>query len=235
MNIGKVMIEYLFPRHCPICDKVMENGLLICPECVKKVQLIEGKRCKKCSKSFQDDMQDVCYDCRRQMHQYKQGYALFEYHSIVDSLYRFKYSERSEYAEYYGTMIATCMEKIIRSINPDFMIPVPLHKNKQRKRGYNQAELVAKCVGKILDISVLVDYIERVKDTRPQKLLSGAKRENNVKKAFHIVRNDVKLKRVIIIDDIYTTGSTINEMVRELNKNQVVEVFFITIAIGKGF
>ena len=114
-------------------------------------------------------------------------------------------------------------------------IPVPLHKSRLNARGYNQAELIAKELGKRTGIPVYSKYMKRIKRTAVQKNLNAAERENNLKKAFKIERNDVKLKSVILIDDIYTTGSTINAAAQCLQGAGITDIYFIVLSIGKAF
>ena len=124
--------------------------------------------------------------------------------------------------------------KTIRGWQAQALIPVPIHKERRRKRGYNQAELLADRLGKRMGIPVRNDLIVRCKKTIPQKNLKGAERENNLKRAFKIRRNDVKLSTIIIIDDIYTTGSTVDEMAEMLGQLGIDKIYVLTLAIGKG-
>jgi ComF family protein len=104
----------------------------------------------------------------------------------------------------------------------------------KKDRGYNQAEVFAEAVGSALDIPVLSDWISRCRKTVPQKELGQAERQNNLKKAFKIIRNDVKLNTIVIIDDIYTTGSTIDAVAECARAAGVQKVYFVALAIGKG-
>ena len=129
-------------------------------------------------------------------------------------------------AEYLGNFI--------RSIHPDALIPVPLHRKRKAVRGYNQAELLARVLGKHLEVPVYAGFLLREKNTSPLKYENPQERQNNLKKAFIIARNDVKLEKVILVDDIYTTGSTIDEATRTLRTAGVREVYFVTLAVGAG-
>ena len=117
----------------------------------------------------------------------------------------------------------------------DAIIPVPLHYKRMRQRGYNQAKLFAEALGKAWNIPVKHRLVVRHKNTQPLKQLNPAQRQNNLKKAFKLAQNDVKLKTIIIVDDIYTTGSTIDSVARVFLQAGVHKVFFVTLAIGKGF
>ena len=122
----------------------------------------------------------------------------------------------------------------ILSWKVDALVPVPLHPTRKRKRGYNQAELLALEIGKQLGLLVENNWLIRTKNTVPQKLLNGQERRNNLKKAFKLCRNDVKLKSIIVIDDIYTTGSTMDAVAQVLKNAGIERVYCVCAAIGKG-
>lgn len=117
----------------------------------------------------------------------------------------------------------------------DVLIPVPLHKKRKRKRGYNQAEILAKELGRITGIPVETKSVIRVRHTMPQKELSHRERRKNVKDAFETTTQCVIGKNVLLIDDIYTTGNTIDAVAKVLKEKADCKVFFFTISIGQGF
>lgn len=228
-------VTLLFPRRCPVCDKPVKPwNALVCRECTPKFTYIQPPRCLKCGKHIGDSTKEYCSDCAAHPHLFDSGRALFSYRDVSASIARFKYRGRREYAAYY----AACMEKqlgtFISSCRADALIPVPLHKSRLRKRGYNQAQALAEELSRRTGIPVRADLIERAKKTAPMKDLSAAERQNNLKRAFKIRHYDVKLSIIIIIDDIYTTGSTIDAMSREFRKAGVERIYFITLAIGRG-
>ena len=238
-NLFKVffgmLLDLVYPRRCPVCDKAVKPfGSLICEECKKKIKYIKAPYCQKCGKELKDKRAVFCHDCGCKEHSYDSGMALFAYTSVSDSIYRFKYCGRQEYAAYYGDRIATVLGERILALKPDVLVPVPIHASKKRVRGYNQAQLIADEVGKRLGIPVESKLVERVKKTVPMKDLSAQERQNNLKRAFKIRYNDVKLNTVIIVDDIYTTGSTIDAIAKELHRIGVKHIYFIALAIGNG-
>lgn len=164
---------------------------------------------------------------------YEQGRALFEYPSVAMSMYRFKYGGRKEYARFYGKQIAYYLKEDIRKWHAQALVPVPIHPQRKYKRGYNQAEALAEEIGFYLQIPVEKGLLKRVKNTQPQKLLDDRQRQNNLKNAFKIGQNDVKWKSIIMIDDIYTTGSTIDHCARVLKQHGVEKIYYIAIAIGR--
>ncbi len=235
-KIYRIMLELIFPRRCPVCDKIVNPfGEQICPLCRHKIRYIREPRCKQCGKGLQSEEKEYCYDCTAITHSYRRGLALYEYASVKSSIHRFKYQGRCEYADFYGTDIAQKLGSQIKSWKPDALVPVPIHDSKRNERGYNQAELIAEILGKELGIPVNAKCIQRCKKTIPQKELDDQARRNNLKRAFKICQNDVKLKSIIIIDDIYTTGSTIDAIAKAFHKTGEYEIYYIALSIGKGF
>ena len=114
------------------------------------------------------------------------------------------------------------------------MIPIPIHKRKLEKRGYNQAELLADALGKKLDIPVERELLARVVNTEPQKSLDPEHREQNLKKAFQCTEKSVSYKKVLLVDDIYTTGATIEACTKSLHAAGIPDVYYTSVAIGTG-
>lgn len=234
-NIYEGILQILFPRRCPVCDEIVTPfGEKICLHCMPKLHYINPPRCLKCGKGIKEQEREFCHDCSERQHLYIRGRSLYEYRSAASGIYRLKYAGRQEYADFYGEEIALYLGDFIRQINPDGLIPIPMYPRKQRKRGYNQAEVLAKAVGREMGIPVYSNYLKRIKNTIPLKRLNPQERQNNLKKAFFMVRNDVKLKSVIVIDDIYTTGATIDEASSALTAGGVEQIYFITLACGAG-
>lgn len=230
-----MLLDLIYPRRCPVCDKAVKPfGSLICEECTRKIKYVKAPYCQKCGKELRDKRALFCHDCAHKEHKYDRGMALFSYPSVADSIYRFKYQGRQEYAAYYAQRMARVLGEKILSLHPDALVPVPIHSSKKRVRGYNQAEVLAKELGRILNIPVETKLIKRVRKTVPMKELSVGERQNNLKKAFKICHNDVKLITIVIIDDIYTTGSTIDAMAYELRQAGIKHIYFAALAIGNG-
>lgn len=230
----KGLLQLLFPLRCPVCDDIVRpSGEKICLECLGRLKLLAPPWCMKCGKRLAEEG-EFCADCRRIQHLFRRGRALYEYESAAPAIYRFKYGGRREYADFFGEQVAEYLGDFVRTVGPDALIPIPLHRKRQAARGYNQAECLARAVGSRLGVPVQAGYLVRVKNTVPLKYENPEERQNNLKKAFNIARNDVKLKRVILIDDIYTTGSTMDEAAVTLREAGVEEICFIALACGAG-
>lgn len=226
--------ELVYPGRCAICDDLLLPGAgKVCWECRNKPEYVKEPVCKKCGKPLRNMEAEYCRDCTEKRHYFKEGAALFVYPSVKESLYRFKYEGRQEYGEYYGQQVRLHLSEKLRRWKPEGLIPVPLHKKRQKKRGYNQAALLARAISRETGIPVYENFAKRIKNTVPQKELDGQARENNLKKAFKICQNDVKLKTIIIIDDIYTTGSTMDALALECKKAGIETVYCISLAIGR--
>jgi ComF family protein len=229
------LINLIYPLRCAICDDVVPIGEgLICSDCRIRPKYIKEPRCRKCGRELKDRAQIYCNDCRTRNHIYDYGYSLYDYNSMRMSIYRFKYLGRSEYAKFYAKDICDRLGKEMEKMNADAFIPIPIHSSRQRERGYNQATELSRELSKLTGIPTCENIVKRVKKTIPQKELNPQERQNNLKKAFNISSNVVKLNKTIIIDDIYTTGSTIDAVAQELKSHGVKEVYYITLCIGEG-
>ena len=228
------LLQILFPRRCPVCDEiVVPFGAKICTGCKRKLKLLTPPWCQKCGKKLLEE-EIICRDCRQKSHNFVRGRALYEYESVVLPIYRLKYAKRQEYADFFGEEIAYFLGDFIRRTGAEALIPIPLHRKRRNQRGYNQAELLANAVGRQLNLPVYDKMLLRVKNTAPLKKQNPLERQNNLKKAFIIGQNDVKLDTIILVDDIYTTGSTVDEAAAVLQKHGIRKVYVITLACGKG-
>ena len=234
MTITNQIKDLLFPRRCAICDDVLTHGRkYICRECRPKIVYIKEPYCMKCGKAL-SEVKEYCNDCLNRSHMFIQGSAVFDYGAVAGSLYRFKNKGRVEYAEFYARALYSEKAELIRALSPDAFIPVPIHLSKLKSRGYNQSEIISKELSKLTSIPTNTTLITRVKKTIPLKNLGLRERQNNLKNAFKVNDNGVKLKTIIIIDDIYTTGSTMDAMASAILEVMNVDIYFLTVTIGRG-
>jgi len=229
---GKLFLDMLYPRRCPVChDIAVPGGSRICNVCREKLKPITGPRCFRCSKPLKREEQEYCKDCRK-TRLFDQGIGIFPYGSVLqESLFKLKYGKRQEYGSFYGQIAAVYSREIIRNWGVEIIIPIPLHRKRMEKRGYNQAELIAGALGKTLCIPVDSRLMKRKVNTRPQKELDYRERKQNMKNAFFL-KGENRYRRILLVDDIYTTGSTIEAAAELLKRNGAENVFFLTIAMG---
>ena len=203
------LLNLLFPRRCPVCGEIVEPyGEKICPECVRALSPVREPCCKKCGKEISDRQGEYCPDCMRRPKTFDSGASLLNYNEAARwSMASIKYKNRREYLDFYAQAMNIRFAKRVRVWGVEALVPVPIHSSRRRERGFNQAEELAER---------LSDYWGLPVDT---KLLA---RKNKIPKS------------VIIIDDIYTTGSTVEACSRILKKAGVKRIYFLAICIGKG-
>ncbi len=235
--VGRVLLDLIYPRCCPLCKRVLEfweNE--VCDTCLKKQKWVKPPYCLKCGKTVESVEDEYCVDCTAIVKSYQRGYPAFDYvGELKDALYAFKYNNQREYGEFFADCIMHQYGEEFERLQLDGLIPVPVHRWKKRARGYNQAEVLAKAIGKRLGVSVYPSYLVRVVNTNPQKELNDKTRMKNLKNAFKIGQNKIKLKKILLVDDIYTSGATIEACTKVLLTAGVEKVYYTSVAIGKGY
>lgn len=237
----KSVINLLYPRRCPVCgDIVSPEKILIHPSCISKLSPIKSPSCKKCGKEVIGERTEYCYDCSRHTRTFDWGMALLQYNEAAKhSMAAVKYKNRREYLDFYAAAIDSRFRKNILRLQAAALVPVPIHPSRRRQRGYNQAEELAARLSMFWGIPMDAGLLVRSKKTAPQRELNPAERLKNLQEAFTV--NTERLGgrmgipgSVVLIDDIYTTGSTIEACTRALKAAGVQRVYFVVICIGEG-
>lgn len=237
MKTGDRIVSWFYPRHCPVCHRILKNqDAWICPACAESLRPIGEPRCKKCGKALEKEEAEYCQDCQRTRHVYEQGIGIFTYDErMKDSLMKWKYGGRRDYGEFYGRAAAFYGQGYVKQWGIQGIIPVPLHKRKERQRGFNQAAMVAEIMGQKWNIPVYEGCLRKVTQTEAQKKLGAAQRRLNLKGSFAGTPGEWGLRRVLLVDDVYTTGSTIDAAAKEILCHGVEKIYYISIFVGKGF
>ena len=234
-----VALRAVYPRRCPSCRGVTASDALICPECGKAFKLIAPPYCCKCGRHVAEGT-EYCDECASKAHSYSFGISVFEYDGRMKrSMSDFKFNGWRENADYYISETLRLHSDDITGFCPDILVPVPIHRSKRAYRGYNQAEILAEGIGNKLGIRVVNDLLLRRKKTRAQKQLGAESRGANLENAFicdteryekeYIIGS---FRRVMLVDDIYTTGSTMEGCTRALLDAGVCQVGILSIAAG---
>ena len=259
LPIALRLLSALFPRHCPVCAKLVPYGTLIHAECQTVLPFISGPTCLRCGKPVSSSAQEYCYDCRTFPKSFQKGLSLFLYNKETRPIMSaFKYHNNRRLADFfiwelffqkhsqnyfhiYSKRYSHSHSRIyaaIESLGIDAVIPVPIHKNKYKKRGYNQAELLSRRIALIFNLSHYPDMLIRSVDTLPQKQFTPQARLNNLKKAFrfnsrydNLVQTNASLS-VLLVDDIYTSGATMEACTRILLSAGIPNVSVLSICIG---
>ena len=234
MRFFEKILKWIYPETFVFCGKVCRQG--ICESCRKEVFYVGEPCCKKCGKPIRYEEQEYCHDCQGREVSFEQGRSIWLHKGLVkQSVYQFKYHNKRAYSKVYAREMSRLYGALLQKWNPDVLIPVPLHRKRRRVRGYNQADVLAKEIGRSLNLPVAYNIVKRHRYTNPQKELNKRQRNHNLKDAFCVKNLPEEVKKVVIIDDIYTTGSTIDAIAEKLKEKGVQKVWFLTISIGQGF
>jgi competence protein ComFC len=231
-NIINGIFELLFPKRCLGCNEV---GSFLCGECLKEVRFLEKQLCPNCKKESFAGM-----FCRKEC-----GNEFFFDQLIVCSEYEktsvlrklittFKYKFVEELCTLLGEMLRTQMTYFsqFQDFSGFLIVPVPLHKKRLKFRGFNQAKVLGEYLGKIMGIP-LFDCLKRVKFEKTQAKLKRKERLSNLKNAFEMkAEENVMGKSILLLDDVATTGTTLNECSRILKDFGAKYICCLTIARG---
>lgn len=229
-------LELIYPEKniCFICETYDESigSSYICPSCWKKAKKLLPPLCSKCSKPI-DYVSSInlCPECNTHKRYFELSKSPFLYEGeIKKAIYKYKYYNKHYYYKFFGNILINFMKEN-NYLNFDYIVSVPLHSSKMRIRGYNQSELIAKYLSKELNIPYF-DALKRTRKTIKQSTQSKEERRKNLENAFSIKNSPIELihKTVLLVDDIYTTGSTVNECSKVLINYGIKKVYVITIA-----
>lgn len=148
------------------------------------------------------------------------------------AMYRFKYSNRRCFARIFARQAAKDYSHYIKDMGIEAIIPVPMYEKKRRKRGYNQADAFARALSQELEIPMDRTIIRRVQDTTPMKQLNNVQRRENLQNAFKLSASGVRFRKVLLVDDIYTTGTTMDQVAKTLKLGGIEQVYGLCVCIG---
>ena len=227
--------DILFPLSCLGCSAVLQERQKIsyCTTCLEDVRLLREPFCTTCGKPFDQAAGEshLCSYCLVNGRHFKQARAVVRYQPpVTEAVKMFKYRGKMHGL---ATFAALAQQYFVHQPleQPDLLVPVPLHIKRLRQRGFNQALILCREIFPAYRDRVDPHVLERRFGTKPQTGLSAAERSRNVRNAFTVRRPEkIKNKKILLVDDVYTTGATVNECARVLNKSQAAEVHVFTFA-----
>ena len=198
-----------------------------------------------CGKPLSGETREYCHDCARRMDAarrhgregfcVRQGRSLWVHREPVSgAVYKLKYKNKRNWGRIFAAEMEEVYGRQIRQWGIQEIIPVPLHPSRKRARGFNQSEVIARELSALTGIPCRADVLFRIKKTIPQKLLDSRARTENLKGAFAAARGWQAPENVLLIDDIYTTGATLEKAAKMLRKAGARNIYFLTVSIGQG-
>ena len=232
-KIKEKCLDVLYPPRCPACGGILEDKQRsICPQCESIFHPVSEYYCMKCGKPVKRE-EEYCVVCREGGHYFTEGRSIFPYGEIWrQSLVRFKYYGCREYGDFYAKAMSMYGRRYLERWKPQLIVPVPLHPAKKRMRGFNQAAYLAERLSCYTGIPWTDSLVLKIRNTRSQKKLDALQRRNNLRKAYEVTHklDDIS---ILVVDDVYTTGSTMDAMAICLTEAGAQAVYFLTVCAGR--
>lgn len=230
------LTKLIYPVRCPVCRGLLENdGTRIHESCRDRLKYVSSPRCFKCGRQVESDDIGVCFECQSKSHRYDYGFPVFEYNdSARRAMLDYKKNGRKSNGEFFAHEAAERIGALLKGYAPQVLIPVPIHKSRLNERGFNQSAVLAEIIGRSLGIPIDEEFLVKTRKTAQQKSLSGKERNKSLSGAYECM-GERNYERVCLVDDIYTTGNTLDECAGVLKKNGVRQVGFVAMCAGRIF
>lgn len=246
-SLADGLLSVLFPSNCRICQAPLTGVALtpVCHQCLEAIRPIQGPRCAACGERLisrhltsERDGAALCLTCMQNEPAFTRASAYGSYESgLRDLVHLLKYDRVRPAAGVLGRMLAEVVADIAEAFGPEppVVMAVPLHASKMRQRGFNQSELIARAMLKLrpaaLDAKLNTTALLRSRATESQTGLTPPQRRENMRGAFKVVRSDqISARDILLIDDVFTTGTTASECARVLRRAGAARVFVATVA-----
>lgn len=221
------LLDLLFPPNCVVCKAPKQ---WLCQNCYDKIAFIVPPICQRCGTPVRDPS-SICGQCRHHPLQFMDGIrsaSYFEDNPIRSAIHFLKYRNHKAVVMAPAKILAEAYQRF--QLVADVIVPVPLHPARLRERGYNQSELLAGELSRLLGLLLNAKTLQRTRQTKSQMTLGSDERHRNVAGAFSCVDKDLTGQRILLIDDVCTTGSTLDSCAETLKQNGVASVWGLTLA-----
>ena len=227
-RLPKAFAAALFPPRCVLCSRELPGLDILCPICADELPSLSEPCCERCGESVEDPSIDLCLRCGTTVHAADHIVSLGPYHSCWGRLVRaLKFEREMAVGRWLGARMAEALIASDKARGSSVITFVPMTRKDQRSRGFNQAEVLARVIGKQLHLPVQ-RLLKKTHETRLQSRLSAAERTTNLQDAFRLLPSEYE--HVLLVDDIYTTGATVEECARTLKRGGTQSVVAMTVA-----
>jgi ComF family protein len=234
-------LDWLYPPRCRFCgDSTAGAEDCFCPRCREQIRLVTHPLCHACGRPFLDSGGEdhLCGNCiaRRPHFVRARAWACYptedgENHPLREAVQRFKYGRKVSLGKPLGRLMALACRDFFAESAFDLIVPVPLHPKRLRWRGFNQSVILAREIGSRWSLPVDPFILLRSRETPPQTQLTEEERRKNVRRAFSVnPEKSIEGKSILLVDDVYTSGATVNECSRALKRAGASEVHVLTLA-----
>jgi competence protein ComFC len=238
-GLWEAFLGFFYGEVCEACDKERATAKegYVCASCRTEVKLIEPPFCQRCGSMFPGEITSTfqCGNCRNLELEFSYARAVATADGILlDILHRYKYENALWVEPFVTELFVDVAGPKVKAGEWDMIVPVPLHPRRQKEREFNQAEVLGRALSKATDIALETRFLQRTIDTRTQTRLSRTQRSENVRRAFRFRgrKGELAGKRMIVVDDVLTTGATASACARLLRQNGAEEVCVWTLARG---
>jgi len=233
---AEALLSLVFPPHCAVCRSDTTAGVHLCEKCAASARRIEAPFCRQCSQPFEGDItgEFTCSNCTGRHFHFECAVAPYLSRDVVrEFIHRFKYEGQFHLRHQLAAWAAAGLgDERLRAQPFDAFVPVPLHPARKREREFNQAEVIAQLLARRAGVPVQ-NAIRRIRYTTTQTRLDRHERMENLRGAFRMRhRAAVQDRHLIIVDDVFTTGSTVDECARVLREAGAASVRALTVARG---
>ncbi|MEI6084691.1 MAG: ComF family protein [Verrucomicrobiota bacterium] len=229
-------VDLVYPRNCQFCETPLteEQRGVICPVCLALAKPIEPPFCRRCALPFDGKLDDQidCGYCQDLKFHFTRAFAACRAEGVVrDCIHRLKYDRQMFYVTHLAAWLAGAGQRWIDWTQVDAIVPVPLHPLKERSREFNQAEVLARELSRTVGRPLLAKSVRRVKPTKTQTRLDAKSRRENMRGAF-AARDTLAGQRLVLVDDVFTTGATLDACANVLLSSGATNVIALTVARG---
>jgi ComF family protein len=232
------LVSVVFPAPCRICGQTLTNasGIPICEICLSGFERIADPMCLCCGRPFvstaaEQATQPLCRLCRVDFYSFERARSFAVYNdALSEAIVLLKYDEVTRLGDWFAARLAEMVSRAPDDWNADVVVSVPLHPDRRRERGYNQAELIARPLAKRLNLKLEKRLLIRTKPRPPQLVLSRSEHWKSVRGAYAMRKGGkVNNLRVLLVDDVLTTGATLDACARTLKKAGAAAVLGLTV------